>query len=75
MPFPEDFEVACLIPAAILRPSSKCSQCNLDIVAGSKIKVSSMIHMSWELAAIELGYAITRIWTVQSEDYLQKSNR
>lgn len=34
---------------------------------GSKIKVTSMIHMSWELLAVQLGYQLTGIWKIERQ--------
>lgn len=43
---------------------------NLDFschAVGSKIKVTSMIHMSWELLAVQLGYQLTGIWKIERQ--------
>ena len=42
------------------------------ILAGSKIKVTSMIHMSWELLAVQLGYTLTGIWKIQGQNSASK---
>jgi len=34
-------------------------------IPGSKIRFTSILHMSWELLAILLGYVITRSWSVR----------
>ncbi|KAK9828116.1 hypothetical protein WJX81_006294 [Elliptochloris bilobata] len=36
-------------------------------IPGSKIKVTSIIHMAWELAALLLAYQVLGIWTVLSD--------
>jgi len=40
---------------------------------GSKIKVTSIIHMAWELAALLLAYQVLGIWTVLSDAQLAKA--
>ena len=39
--------------------------------AGSKIKFTSIIHMSWELVAIMLGYSL-KVWEIRVLESLQK---
>ena len=39
---------------------------------GSKIKVTSMIHMSWELLAVQLGYNLTGIWKIEGQNRVHK---
>ncbi len=40
--------------------------------AGSKVKLSSIVHMSWELLAILLGYRVLRLWSVRPQPVLEK---
>lgn len=42
--------------------------------AGSKIKVTSMIHMSWELLAVQIGY-LTGIWGVRPQSVTSKKGQ
>ena len=34
--------------------------------AGSKIRVTSMLHMAWELLSILSGYTVFRLWAVRT---------
>ena len=42
------------------------------MLAGSKVAVTSIIHMIWELAAILIAYKLLGIWTVRSPAELYK---
>ena len=44
----------------------------LQLHAGSKVAVTSIIHMIWEMAAILIAYKLLRIWKVRSPAELNK---
>lgn len=37
-----------------------------DMLAGSKVSLTSIIHMTWELAAILIAYRWLKIWNIRS---------
>ena len=43
-----------------------------SVLAGSKVAVTSIIHMIWEMAAILIAYKLLGIWTVRSPAEIYK---
>lgn len=53
--------------------STTCANFQAAHAPGSKIKVTSIIHMAWELAALLLAYQVLGIWTVLADGQVAKA--
>ena len=42
------------------------------MLAGSKVSVTSIIHMTWEMAAILIAYKWLKLWDIRSLAELNK---